>query len=92
MNYDNIFDAKPRCLWEDEYIVGRLKSLAKPNQRVLDLASGTGRFPSRVFGNKNTAVDKDPAELPHASAVRPGDHATAQQRRARHVEEDKVRF
>lgn len=58
MNYDAIFDAKPRCMWEDQYLLKRLGALAKPNLSVLDIASGTGRL-MLPFGENYVAFDKD---------------------------------
>lgn len=58
--YEEIFDAKPRCLWEDAYILSRLegiKSRSHP-QSILDIASGTGRLMT-PFGTGYTAHDRD---------------------------------
>jgi SAM-dependent methyltransferase len=65
MNYDKIFDAKPRCLWEDDYIIDVLRQVKSkaPNKNVLDIASGTGRFPRKVFGTRYVALDQDPKML-----------------------------
>jgi len=67
MNYDAIFDAKPRCLWEDEYLIRWLKSLKSDmrylDMRVLDIASGTGRLVAPVFGSHFVALDIDQGML-----------------------------
>lgn len=59
MNYDAIFDAKPRCLWEDSYLLERLCAIkVKSKMSVLDIASGTGRLMT-PFGRDFVALDKD---------------------------------
>lgn len=65
MYYDKIFDVKPRCLWEDDYLLDKvwtLKMSLKPADEVLDLASGTGRL-MRPFSMRYYALDQDPAML-----------------------------
>lgn len=61
-HYDALFDAKPRCLWEDEYLLDHLRIFAS-YKHVLDIASGTGRLVSQVFGSQYVALDRDPEML-----------------------------